>query len=147
MDSTRDLKTLTLGTLSEPSSRVCLPSTLSYAERMHLKEHDPVEYARYNLVTSLRSDLTWIELMSMSMEVESTVPTTACRVDCVSRSAFRKPAGYTTLHHVRSQFGNGLKLMLSLDGTCQPSSTASGVDMGQKTMMEVVTHKVSRSSS
>ena len=65
MDSTRDLKTLTLGTLSEPSSRVCLPSTLSYAERMHLKEHDPVEYARYNLVTSLLSYITWIELVCL----------------------------------------------------------------------------------
>lgn len=47
MDSKRNLSNLTLGTLKQPSNRVCLPSTLSYQERMHLKENDPVEYSRY----------------------------------------------------------------------------------------------------
>lgn len=38
--------TQTLASLKEASTKVSMPSTLSYKERRHLAVHDPVEYKR-----------------------------------------------------------------------------------------------------
>lgn len=44
---------MTLGTLDVVSEKLCMPSTLTYKERIHLRDNDDVEYKRFETASLL----------------------------------------------------------------------------------------------
>ena len=53
----------TFGTLKEASQKLSFPSTLTYKERIHLRDCDSVEYKRY---ASLFLSKHWFEMAQAS---------------------------------------------------------------------------------